>query len=136
MIREGIARLPKQYGRSTADSVIVIDDESVMLEFMSTVLKNAGYSVYEAGDGLAGLCMAQSLECQVVVADLNMPHIDGVSLCKELLDRDPDVRIVAVSGAMFAPDHFETLQRRGVRVTLTKPFKADTLLAAVEKALE
>jgi DNA-binding response OmpR family regulator len=116
-------------------NVLVIDDEPVMRDFVRAVLEEDGHDVHVAADGAAGVRAFRAHPFDLVITDLLMPEKEGIETSAELLQIDPGVRIIAISGAEHAATHFRVLKHIGVRAMLHKPFTAAELLSAVEKVL-
>lgn len=111
---------------------IVADDDTYVRIVAAEMLKHLGYSVLEAGDGLAALQLFRERQAQVrlVLTDFNMPGCDGLEVTRALLAESPAVHVVMMSG------RFETQVRNaalagGVAHLLSKPFVLDDLRAAV-----
>jgi DNA-binding response OmpR family regulator len=103
---------------------------------VSAALEEAGYEVHEAADGEKGLAMLGSIRCDLVITDLLMPNKEGIETCRELRASDPEVPIIAISGAPEAATYFSILKHMGIGTALFKPFSRDELLAAVRASLE
>lgn len=117
--------------------ILIIEDEPAMREVMSRALRMRGYDVEVAKDGAEGLKLWDAIRPDAVVTDLHMPNVDGIETIIALRARDPDVRIVAVSGgdsraSFLALDSAGDL---GATRVLPKPFRPDELVAAVEAVL-
>jgi CheY-like chemotaxis protein len=113
--------------------ILVIEDDEAMRAVMTRSLQAYGYDVCSARDGGEGLAMWEARRPDVTVTDLHMPNVDGIETIIALRGRDPDVRIVAVSGgdaraSFLALDSASDL---GATVVLPKPFTPDQLVAAV-----
>lgn len=117
------------------EKILVIDDEDVMRGFVGAALEEAGYEVHEAADGERGLSMLRKMQCNLVITDLLMPNKEGIETCRELRASNPDIGIIAISGAAEAATYFAILKHMGVRATLFKPFSRDELLAMVQSVL-
>ncbi len=65
-------------------SVLTVDDSPSIRQMVKLVLSQAGYEVHEAVDGLEGLEKAKSKPVQMIVTDLNMPRMDGITMVREL----------------------------------------------------
>jgi DNA-binding response OmpR family regulator len=115
-------------------NVLVIDDEPVMRDVVKAVLEEDGYDVHVADNGVAGLVTFNDHPCELVITDLVMPGKGGTETCQTLLSMNPQVRIIAISGAAHAASNFPVLKHLGVRVTLHKPFGVQELRAAVAAA--
>lgn len=115
-------------------NVLVIDDEPVMRDVVRAVLEEDGCDVHTANDGASGLRAFEQQPCELVITDLVMPGKGGTETCQMLLEMNPEVRIIAISGAAHASNNFPVLKHLGVKVTLHKPFGVKELRAAVAAA--
>jgi two-component system cell cycle sensor histidine kinase/response regulator CckA len=118
-------------------TILVVDDERVVRDFCTVVLRGAGYNVLSAEDGYHALEVSKALEGPVHLAliDIRMPKMSGTELLVELLDclvpRNLDIRFMLMSGFTRLPredtkgHHYSFLQ---------KPFTSAGLLEAVELA--
>ncbi len=122
--------------RQTPVTVLVVDDDPVILESVSDLLRISGYTVLAATNGMEALEVLERHTPEVIVADIMMPHMDGYQFC-QAVRRNPawatipfifltargqasDIRHGFMSGA----DHY-----------LTKPFEPEDLLVAVQTRL-
>ena len=117
-------------------TVLVVEDEGSIRELVATILSDKGYRVLQAGDGSAGLSLAQEEKPDLILSDIRMPGLDGFALCEQLrADRD-----LAQIPFIFLTAYGErTNVRRGMGLGaddyLTKPFDADELVEAVQVRL-
>jgi len=74
--------------------VLVVDNHESSREMFCEVLTSAGYAVRAASDGLNAMCHMEQTRFDVVLADLSMPHMDGLELLNKIRDRWPDSRVV------------------------------------------
>jgi two-component system response regulator YesN len=116
-----------------ANILIVVDDEMDRL-LERTFLEDAGHTPFFASDGEAALRVYQTNDIDVVVTDLRMPHVDGLELIRQLLEINPAVKIIAVSGA--AADQLGEAEAEGALSGLIKPVQPDQLVQAVQEALD
>jgi phosphoribosyl 1,2-cyclic phosphodiesterase/ActR/RegA family two-component response regulator len=110
-------------------TVLLIDDDKVLRHALSTWLKAAGWSVYEAQDGEEGLKLAFSIKPKVVLVDLLMPKVNGFQVCRSLRARRdilPDVRIVVTTGSGYNTDRLNALEA-GADDYLVKPISPEDL---------
>ena len=115
--------------------VLVIDDEEVVLSFVSRVLRSAGYETLEASNGEEGLQMFQEQCPALVITDLVMPEMEGLETIVQMRRQAPDARVIAMTGAM--PSRFlGYAEEFGAVQTLKKPFTRTDVLSAVRSALE
>jgi PAS domain S-box-containing protein len=126
------APLPRGHG----EGVLVIDDEEVIRNVFTTILKHHGYSAFPASSGKAGLALYQQhqREIALVIVDMMMPGMDGLSVIRELRKLNPQVRVIVVSGMMdndqlVAGDEFSDVE------LIRKPAMSEILLGKVAEVL-
>jgi len=116
--------------------VLLVEDEDVVRSFAVRALKRQGYEVYEASTGVEALeVMAEHDDkIDIVVSDVVMPEMDGPTLLKELRKKNPDLKIIFVSG--YPHEAFETsLDKNEQFAFLPKPFSLPQLAAKVKEQL-
>lgn len=119
----------------TPERILVVDDEEHMLALFESVLGKEGYIIARAASGEEALSLLATMECDLVIADLRLPGIDGLELLhkvKALHTHLPYVLLTAhgtVQSAVAA-------MKEGAYDYLTKPVDIDELKLAVKKALE
>lgn len=116
--------------------ILAVDDSASMRQMVSFTLKSAGFDVSEASDGVEALKVAQSQSFDVIISDVNMPNMDGLTLVKELR---------AISTYKFTPILMLTTESSaekkqagraaGATGWIVKPFNPDQLLATVNKVV-
>ena len=116
---------------TTADRILAVDDDHILLEFVEDVLSSS-HSVIRATDGSEAIEVfrAQSESVVLVLLDLGMPEMSGYAALVEMLMIDPDVKVVVITG--LEPD---MNRLSGVQHVLTKPFLAQDLTDVVEEVL-
>lgn len=116
--------------------VLAVDDSVAMRQMVSFTLKGAGYEVLEATDGQEALELAKSAEVDLVVTDVNMPKMDGISLIRELRAL-PSYKFIPM--LMLTTESGAAKKRAGKDAGATgwivKPFNPEQLLAVVQKIL-
>ena len=119
-----------------AFTVLVIDDNEAQGYATGHVLENAGYSVLRAQTGTTGLRMACETPPDVVLLDINLPDVNGVSVAHQLRTR-PQTRKVSVVlySATSSPSEGLDERAREAGAFLTVPFEPDHLLHVVKGAL-
>jgi len=116
--------------------VLLVEDEDVVRSFAVRALKRQGYEVFEASTGVEALeVMAEHEDkIDIVVSDVVMPEMDGPTLLKELRKKNPDLKIIFVSG--YPHEAFETsLDKNQQFAFLPKPFSLPQLAAKVKEEL-
>jgi signal transduction histidine kinase/ActR/RegA family two-component response regulator len=115
--------------------VLIVDDEPVLRELLSDLLKSAGYTVESARDGRAALALALEKRFDVMLSDLKMPGLDGQGLYEAVCKERPEMRtrFVFTTGDVVNPESQGFLQGTGCPY-LSKPFKLETILAVVAQS--
>lgn len=116
--------------------ILTADDSASMRQMVSFTLKGAGYTVVEAVDGQDALQKAQSEKADLVLTDVNMPQMDGISLVKQLRSL-PDYKFtpILLLTTESALDKKQEGKAAGATGWLVKPFNPDQLLTTIKKVL-
>lgn len=116
--------------------ILIVDDSASMRQMVSFTLKGAGYEVEEAVDGVDALNKAKGKAFKVVVTDVNMPNMDGISLIKELRAL-ADYKFTPLLMLTTESDDSKKAEGKSAGATgwMVKPFNPDQLLATVQKVL-
>jgi len=119
-----------------AKTILTVDDSASMRQMIKMTLSDAGYRVIEAGDGAQALTTARGNAVDMVLTDLNMPVMDGVSLIRELrkLSAYTGVPIVMLTTESDA-DRKAQAKAAGATGWITKPFRPEQLLSVTKKVL-
>lgn len=116
--------------------ILAVDDSRSILQMVSFTLKGAGYQVTEAVDGQAALDLAAAGQFQLVITDLNMPRMDGITLTQKLRAH-PKYKFTPI--LMLTTEAGEAFKTRGKAAGATgwlvKPFDPQKLLGVVKKVL-
>ncbi|MBC2723616.1 sigma-54 dependent transcriptional regulator [Desulfosporosinus sp.] len=115
--------------------ILIADDEANMRWVLERALSKAGYDVETAEDGQIALDRAFSERPDLVLVDLKMPKIDGLSVLKRLKEHYPDLMIVMMTAHGNTATAVEAM-KSGAHDYLMKPFDIDELLITVRKAFE
>jgi DNA-binding response OmpR family regulator len=111
--------------------VLVVEDFQRLRDYVARGLRNAGYAVDVADNGEDGLWMAQSNDYDVVVLDLMLPKIDGLTLLQRLREDGNATHVLILTARDTVDDRVRGLQR-GADDYLIKPFELKELLARVQ----
>ncbi len=119
-----------------ANTILTVDDSASMRQMIKMTLSGAGYNVIEAADGAQGLAAARGALVSMVLTDLNMPVMDGVTLVRELrkLPNLAGVPIILVTTESDAEKKAEA-KAAGATGWITKPFQPEQLLSLAKKVL-
>ena len=121
--------------QKTKAHLLVVDDEASARSGLEQLLKQEGYSVDLAEDGVAALRCFEAHPADVVVTDLKMPNMDGMELLKKLRERDRDVPVIVCTAFGDLATAVRAM-REGAEDFLTKPIDFDALAVIVERARE
>jgi two-component system, chemotaxis family, chemotaxis protein CheY len=119
-----------------AKTILIVDDSASVREVIGITLRGAGYDVIEGRDGKDALGKMTGQKIHLVVSDVNMPIMDGISFVKELKAL-PSYRFTPV--IMLTTESADEKKREGqaagAKAWVVKPFKPEVLLNAVQKLI-
>ena len=119
--------------------IVVVDDSMTVVKFVSFTLKNKGYEVITACDGMDAMEKISGADGDIsmVITDLNMPNVDGYTLIGTLRNDEAhrETPIIILSSEEDSEDR-ERGMEVGATSYLVKPFRPDTLLAEVTKYID
>jgi two-component system, cell cycle sensor histidine kinase and response regulator CckA len=134
--REGTAEMRPRTDLTGQGTILLVEDEEGLRSLNARGLRSRGYSVIEASNGVEAM---EALEkkngaIDLVVSDVVMPEMDGPTLLKTMRGRNPDLKIIFVSG--YAEDAFDkSLPENQQFAFLPKPFTLSQLVAAVKETM-
>ncbi|MDZ4180161.1 MAG: response regulator transcription factor, partial [Coriobacteriia bacterium] len=114
--------------------LLLIEDDQTIAELLAYNLRHAGYDVLCESDGRAGLTAALSCDIDLLILDLMIPEIDGVSVSIEIASQKPDLPIIMLTAKLGRESMLEGFAA-GADDYITKPFDLDELLARVAARL-
>jgi len=119
-----------------ASVILAVDDSASMRQMVNFTLKGAGYEVVQAVDGLEALEYARLHSVDLVLTDVNMPRMDGITLVKELRAL-PSYRYTPMLMLTTESGHDKKTQGKQAGATgwIVKPFSPDQLLATIARVL-
>jgi two-component system cell cycle sensor histidine kinase/response regulator CckA len=113
--------------------VLLVEDEPVVLDLMTMILEDVGWTVHAYANGEAARAAFAGERPDVLVTDVVMAPGDGVQLAREARGQWPGLPVLFVSG--YTPDHLTLFRRENPDAAfLRKPFDVEQLVAAVERA--
>ncbi len=128
------AALASTSARVARKRVLVVDDEASIRDLLSKTLALAEYDVDTAGDGAAALDRIRAFSYDLLIADLKMPGMDGLTLIRQAKRVKADLPVIIITGFSTESSAIEAVNL-GVDGYLTKPFRVPQVLAAAAKAL-
>ncbi|MFN3561054.1 MAG: PAS domain S-box protein [Chloroherpetonaceae bacterium] len=117
-------------------TILVIDDEPFIREFLTEILEENGYLVYAESNGKDGFSFfeAHRDEIDLVVTDRNMPELDGERLLLKLKEVRPTLPVILITGNI-ENDLTDKIEQSGAHKVLRKPFDSEELLSTISHAL-
>lgn len=117
-----------------AKRIMVVDDSASLRRVVSMALTGAGYEVIEAADGQQALDSLDGGKLHLIICDVNMPNMDGLTFVKEIKKRQ-NYRFIPV--IMLTTENRESRkvegQMAGAKAWVVKPFRPEQMLGAVSK---
>lgn len=115
-------------------TVLTVDDSRTMRDMVSYTLKEAGYNVVEAEDGVQALAVLGIQSVDIIITDLNMPNMDGITLIQKLREK-PDYKSKPILMLTTEADEQKKAAGREAGATgwIVKPFNPEKLLLVVKK---
>lgn len=116
-----------------AETILLVDDDTMLCETLALNLRSSGYDVLTAGDGMAALDIAHAHKPDLVILDLMLPELDGLTVCRSLRQTSgvPILMLAARTGEL---DKIVGLES-GADDYLTKPFSVGELMARIRALL-
>ena len=119
-----------------AKTIMIVDDSSSLRQIVSMTLKSAGYEVIEASDGHDALGKIGSQKIHLIISDVNMPNMDGITFVNEVKKQTaykftPVIMLTTEAGE----DKKREGQIAGAKAWVVKPFQPQQMLAAVSKLI-
>jgi len=117
-----------------AKTIMIVDDSASMRQVVGTALKGAGYEVLEGRDGRDALAKLTGQKVHLIISDVNMPNMDGISFVKAVKQM-PSYRFTPVIMLTTESDEARKLQGQaaGAKAWVVKPFQPERLIGAVQK---
>lgn len=120
----------------TSNTILVIDDDSIVRESIVAYLESSGFNIIQAENGEEGLRLYRKMSPDIILCDLRMPKLDGLGVLRNVRNESLDTPFIVVSGAGIMADVVEAL-RLGANDYLIKPIvDLEVLEYAINRALE
>jgi two-component system, chemotaxis family, chemotaxis protein CheY len=115
-------------------SILIVDDSASVRQVVSIALKQKGYDVIEGADGKDALTKLTGQKVHLIISDVNMPNMDGISLVKAVKAM-PAYKFTPI--VMLTTESQEAKKKEGqmagAKAWIVKPFRPDQLLDVVQK---
>ncbi|MDH5182908.1 MAG: response regulator [Gammaproteobacteria bacterium] len=117
-------------------TILIVDDSASLRQVVAIALKGAGYDVIEAGDGLEGLAQLDGRKIHLIISDVNMPNMDGITMVTEV-KKNANYKFTPI--IMLTTESQDEMKAKGkaagVKAWVVKPFKPEQMLDAVSKLI-
>jgi EAL domain-containing protein (putative c-di-GMP-specific phosphodiesterase class I) len=114
--------------------ILLVDDEPALVRILARVLTSAGHEVITAHDGQEAVEQLSLNTFEVVLSDIDMPRMSGITLLRAIREHDPDVPVILMTGAPNLDTAIEAV-RHGALLYLSKPIDSDELLSVLQRAV-
>jgi signal transduction histidine kinase len=118
----------------TPFQLLIVDDELPQLQALSSTLRDAGYAISGVSSPLAALKSLDEGKYDLMLTDLQMPGMDGITMLREAKDRDPDLMVIVMTGHGTIDIAVEAM-KAGAADFILKPFKLKDIIPLIERAL-
>jgi DNA-binding NtrC family response regulator len=116
-------------------SILIVDDDEIMRETLSDVLKKKGYEVYAAGSGNGALAAVKKNIIDLVLLDMRLPDLDGLEVLKRIKELDTEILVIMMTAYSDVQSAVSAM-KSGAYHYINKPFELDELKLLIEKGLE
>ena len=115
--------------------ILIAEDEEITLKHLSYALGKEGFGVTGVDNGLDALNLIKKEHFDIVLADIKMPRMDGITLLSEIKQKYPDIDVIIVTGFGSIESAVNAV-KKGATEYVTKPFNLDELILKIEKIKE
>jgi len=116
-------------------TILVVDDEPGMREFLEIMLQKDGYNVETAADGSEAIDKIEEKLFDLAIVDIQMPVLNGIEVLKKFNEKSPDTTVIMITAYASHETAIEAM-KLGAYDYITKPFKIDEIKLVIKKALE
>ena len=131
------SRQVKSFEIGGTETILLVEDEELLIEMVSFLLESKGYKVFVAQDGAEAIEVYKKhiQEIALVLTDMGLPTMTGMEEFKKLKEIDPNVKVILASG-YFEPDMKADLLKAGAKGFLQKPYMSDVILQTLREVLD
>ncbi len=116
-------------------SILIVDDDEVMQETLSDVLKKRGYEIFSVSSGTGALSVAKKNVIDLILLDMRLPDVDGLEILKKIKEFDSDILIIMMTAYSDVQTAVSAM-KSGAYHYINKPFELEELQLLIEKGLE
>ena len=115
--------------------ILLVDDSSTIRQELKNDLEEQQFYILEASDGEQGLALAMSEKIDLIITDLNMPNMDGITMCKHIRKHDIEVPIFMMTTQTDMDLKVEA-KNYGVKAWIVKPYNKIGLISGIKNLLK
>ncbi len=115
-------------------TILVVDDELSMREFLKILLEEEGYEVFTASEAASAIELIKDQKFDLVISDIKMPGMGGLTLLEKIKEINSALPVIMIT-AFASPDNAVTAMRSGAFDYITKPFKIDEIIKITKSAI-
>lgn len=115
--------------------ILIAEDEAISLKHLTYALEKEGYDVTGTKDGISAFSLFEKNAYDVIIADIKMPGMDGLTLLEKIKARESDAEVVIITGFGSIESAVDAM-KKGASEYITKPFNLDELNIKIKKVLE
>lgn len=116
--------------------ILIVDDSKTSRKFLRNMLEQAGHEIVaEAVNGAEGVEKFRIYRPDITTMDITMPVLSGIDAVKDIIEIDPDAKIIMVTAAGQKANMIEAL-KKGAADFIQKPFDMDVIVNTIEKVME
>jgi two-component system response regulator AtoC len=116
-------------------SILIVDDDEVMRETLSDVLRKRGYEIFSVGSGNGALSLMKKSIIDLILLDMRLPDIDGLEVLKKIKEFDTEILVIMMTAYSDVQTAVSSM-KSGAYDYINKPFELDELKLLIEKGLE
>ncbi len=116
-------------------NILIVDDEARICEAVRNALARVGYSVDASTDAVAALDMVRGSSYDMVICDIKMPGLDGLTMLERIKEHDPSILVLMITGYASIESAVEAM-KKGAQEYIAKPFQPAQIRLLVERAFE
>ena len=124
----------KVFSRASAD-FLIIDDDPAITKFLVTYLKQKGHTCDAITEGFRTSSWLEHNHCYVIIVDLNMPKVDGISLISYIREVNQDLPIIVFTGVGYDEDRMHAALRAGANGYVSKNLPIEQLYCVLSRVL-
>ena len=118
------------------ETIMIVDDESNLLELVGGILANEGYEIITVASGQECINKLKTIKPDLIIMDMMMPGMSGLETVKRIRSKDKGVKIAFLTVAKFSESGIKNLKDHGIVDYINKPFENKELVQRIKKILK